>query len=98
MIIAAAPPMIAILLAQAALGWLGFKLNMFLNVMTPLIMVISFSDSHAADLCGARPADRGRRTNKRIPQRDAGGRAGLRADPCHRRLSRLSRCNSPIPT
>ena len=27
------------------LGWAGFSLNMFLNVMTPLIMVISFSDS-----------------------------------------------------
>ena len=24
---------------------MGFRLNMFLNVMTPLIMVISFSDS-----------------------------------------------------
>ena len=45
MIIAAAPPLIAILLALGALGWLDFRLNMFLNVMTPLIMVISFSDS-----------------------------------------------------
>ena len=27
------------------LGWANFNLNMFLNVMTPLIMVISFSDS-----------------------------------------------------
>ena len=45
MIIAAAPPLLAILLSLGALGWLGFKLNMFLNVMTPLIMVISFSDS-----------------------------------------------------
>ena len=45
MIIAAAPPLIAILLALGALGWLNFSLNMFLNVMTPLIMVISFSDS-----------------------------------------------------
>jgi len=27
------------------LGWLDFRLNIFLNVMTPLIMVISFSDS-----------------------------------------------------
>ena len=35
----------AILLALGALGWFGFSLNMFLNVMTPLIMVISFSDS-----------------------------------------------------
>jgi len=45
MIIAAAPPLAAILLALGTLGWLDFRLNMFLNVMTPLIMVISFSDS-----------------------------------------------------
>ena len=45
MIIAAGPPLIAILLALGTLGWLDFRLNMFLNIMTPLIMVISFSDS-----------------------------------------------------
>jgi uncharacterized protein len=45
MIVAAFPPMIAILLALGGLGWAHFNLNMFLNVMTPLIMVISFSDS-----------------------------------------------------
>ena len=45
MIVAAAPPLIAILVSLGALGWLNFSLNMFLNVMTPLIMVISFSDS-----------------------------------------------------
>jgi uncharacterized protein len=45
MLIAAAPPLVAILLALGTLGWLGFRLNMFLNVMTPLIMVITFSDS-----------------------------------------------------
>jgi len=45
MIVAAAPPLIAILLALGTLGWLDFRLNMFLNVMTPLVMVISFSDS-----------------------------------------------------
>src|SRR2546421_1929138 len=45
MVIAAFPPIIAILLALGCLGWAGFNLNMFLNVMTPLIMVISFSDS-----------------------------------------------------
>ena len=45
MIMAAAPPLLAILLALGTLGWLDFRLNMFLNVMTPLIMVISFSDS-----------------------------------------------------
>ena len=45
MIMAAAPPLIAIMLSLGTLGWLDFRLNMFLNVMTPLIMVISFSDS-----------------------------------------------------
>jgi predicted RND superfamily exporter protein len=45
MIIAAFPPILAILLSLGTLGWFGFSLNMFLNVMTPLIMVISFSDS-----------------------------------------------------
>jgi predicted RND superfamily exporter protein len=45
MIVAAGPPIIAIVLALGGLGWANFNLNMFLNVMTPLIMVISFSDS-----------------------------------------------------
>jgi uncharacterized protein len=45
MVVAAGPPLLAILFALGALGWIGFRLNMFLNVMTPLIMVISFSDS-----------------------------------------------------
>ena len=43
--IAAGPPLTAILLGLGALGWLDFRLNLFLNIMTPLIMVISFSDS-----------------------------------------------------
>ena len=45
MIVAAGPPLMAILLALGTLGWLDFRLNIFLNVMTPLIMVISFADS-----------------------------------------------------
>jgi len=45
MVVAAFPPLLAILLSLGVLGWTGFSLNMFLNVMTPLIMVISFSDS-----------------------------------------------------
>lgn len=52
MVIAAGPPLIAIVLALGALGWLGFRLNMFLNVMTPLIMVISFSDSMQLTFAG----------------------------------------------
>src|SRR6476646_2118398 len=45
MIVAAFPPIIAIVLALGGLGWANFNLNMFLTVMTPLLMVISFSDS-----------------------------------------------------
>ena len=45
LVIATAPPLLAIVMALGAIGWLGLRLNMFLNVMTPLIMVISFSDS-----------------------------------------------------
>ena len=45
MIVAAGPPLLAVAIALGVLGWIGFRLNMFLNVMTPLIMVISFSDS-----------------------------------------------------
>jgi hypothetical protein len=45
MMMAAAPPLLAILFSLGFLGWLDFRLNMFLNVMTPLIMVMGFSDS-----------------------------------------------------
>ena len=45
MIVAAAPPLLAVVFTLGTLGWFGFRLNMFLNAMAPLIMVISFSDS-----------------------------------------------------
>ena len=45
MLVAALPPFIAIVWTLGLLGWLGYKLNLFLNVMTPLIMVMGFSDS-----------------------------------------------------
>jgi uncharacterized protein len=45
MVIAALPPVIAIIWSLGTFGWLGFKLNLFLNVMIPLIMVLGFSDS-----------------------------------------------------
>ncbi len=44
-ILAIAPPAVAIILSLGTLGLLGIKLNMFLNVIVPLIMVIAFSDS-----------------------------------------------------
>ena len=45
MVIAALPPVVAIIWSLGLFGWLGFKLNLFLNVMIPLIMVLGFSDS-----------------------------------------------------
>ncbi len=45
MAIAALPPVVAIVWSLGLFGWLGFKLNLFLNVMIPLIMVLGFSDS-----------------------------------------------------
>ncbi len=45
MLVAALPPVIAVIWSLGLLGWLGFKLNLFLNVMTPLIMVMGFADS-----------------------------------------------------
>src|SRR6185436_10693273 len=45
MLAAALPPVLAVLWSLGALGWLDFRLNLFLNVMTPLVMVMSFSDS-----------------------------------------------------
>lgn len=44
-VIAAGPPAIAILWSLGALGWMDFRLNLFLNVMSPLIMVMAFSDT-----------------------------------------------------
>lgn len=45
MAIAALPPIIAIFWSLGTFGLIGFKLNLFLNVMSPLVMVIGFSDS-----------------------------------------------------
>jgi hypothetical protein len=45
MMVAALPPVLAVIWSLGILGWMGFKLNLFLNVMTPLIMVMGFADS-----------------------------------------------------
>mgnify|MGYP001228429536 CR=1 FL=1 len=45
MAVAALPPVIAVSWSLGMLGWLGFKLNLFLDVLTPLIMVMGFADS-----------------------------------------------------
>jgi len=45
MLVAAVPPILAIFWSLGTFGLMGFKLNLFLNVMTPLVMVLGFSDS-----------------------------------------------------
>src|SRR5262245_58081645 len=45
MLLAALPPVLAVLWSLGLLGWFGFRLNLFLNVMTPLVMVMGFADS-----------------------------------------------------
>lgn len=45
MLVAALPPVLAVIWSLGLLGWMGVKLNLFLNVMTPLIMVMGFADS-----------------------------------------------------
>jgi predicted RND superfamily exporter protein len=45
MIIAVAGPAAAVLWSLGAIGFMGFKLNLFVNVITPLIIVNGFSDS-----------------------------------------------------
>lgn len=45
MLAATLPPVLAVLWSLGLLGWLDFRLNLFLNVMTPLVMVMGFADS-----------------------------------------------------
>ncbi len=45
MLVAALPPVLAVIWSLGLLGWLDFRLNLFLNVMTPLVMVMGFADS-----------------------------------------------------
>lgn len=45
MLMTALPPVLAIIWSIGLLGWLDVRLNLFLNVMGPLIMVMGFSDS-----------------------------------------------------
>jgi predicted RND superfamily exporter protein len=45
MLLATLPPVLAVLWSLGLLGWLDIKLNLFLNIMTPLVMVMGFADS-----------------------------------------------------
>ncbi len=98
MIIAAFPPLMAILLSLGALGWAGFSLNMFLNVMTPLIMVISFCGLDAADFAARDRLIAGEDKYHGVHERRLVVGSGLRAHPRHRRHFRSWRCSSPTPT
>ena len=80
MIVAAGPPLIAILFALGALGWLDFRLNMFLNVMTPLIMVISFSDCMQLTFAARDRILAGQSKYEALRNAHPHRRAGLRAD------------------
>lgn len=42
---AALPPVLGVVWSLGLLGWMGIKLNLFLNIMTPLVMVMGFADS-----------------------------------------------------
>jgi predicted RND superfamily exporter protein len=44
-LIAISGPCIAILWTLGAIGWMDYRLNLFINVITPLILVSGFSDS-----------------------------------------------------
>lgn len=44
-LIAAICPAIAVVCALGLLGWLGFRLSTFINVIPPLVMVIAFTDA-----------------------------------------------------
>ena len=77
-IVAAGPPLLAIVFALGVLGWLGFQLNMFLNVMTPLIMVISFSDSMQLTFAARDRLMAGDDQRDGLPQRNACRRTRLR--------------------
>ncbi len=42
---ASLPPILGVIWSLGMLGWMGIKLNLFLNIMTPLVMVMGFADS-----------------------------------------------------
>ena len=55
-----AAPAIAILWSLGALGLMGVRLNLFLNVITPLIMVIAYFGRDPHDVCDPPPSGRRR--------------------------------------
>ena len=85
MIIAAAPPLLAILMALGVLGWLGFQPEHVPERDDAADHGHQFLRQHADHLCRARPPARGRRQVHGVPQRFADRGARLRAHPRDRR-------------
>ena len=84
MLLAALPPVLAVLWSLGLLGWLGFQLNLFLNVMTPLVMVMGFADSmQMVSAIRIRLREGDTKARGRALRRARGG-AGLRAGARHR--------------
>ena len=83
MLLAALPPVLAVLWSLGLLGWLGFRLNLFLNVMTPLVMVMGFCRQHADGVGHPHPPARGRHQGRGRALCRARGGAGLRAGARH---------------
>ena len=75
MIIAAFPPIIAILLALGSLGWAGLQSQHVPQRDDAAHHGDQLLRFDAADLRGARPADRGAGQIHRLQERRAGGRA-----------------------
>ena len=97
MLAAALPPVLAVLWSLGLLGWLDFRLNLFLNVMTPLVMVMGFADSMqmvSAIRIRLREGDNRCRGGEVC---GACGRAGLRARAWDRAACLSVRCSSHNP-
>ena len=90
MLVAALPPVIAVAWSLGLLGWLNFKLNLFLNVMTPLIMVMGFADSMQMVSAIRIRTPRGRHQARGRQVRDQRRRPGVRA--CSRRDTSVIPC------
>ncbi len=70
MLLAALPPVLAVVWSLGLLGWLGIRLNLFLNVMTPLVMVMGFAKATASTRPSPLPsASSGRPASWRTPAR-----------------------------
>ena len=99
MVIAALPPVLAVLWSLGLFGWLGFKLNLFFNVMIAADHGDGLRRLHAATVAIRNPPARRRHRSRRRGCRPR-GRAGVRARARHRlafirRAALLAICPDP---